>query len=184
MLRASRQRYRHKGELILDEKARKRFFEKVAVNPKTGCWEWWAYRDREGYGRFRLDGKTLLAHRVSYEMAKGKIPEVLQIDHLCRVRACVNPDHLETVTGKENLHRGEAPAAANRAKTHCIRGHELSGDNLYVYPDGRRSCKACQAEYHRRRRAKKKKKKKEAKGERVRWGLGGEPDEGGGGRDG
>ena len=141
----------------MDEKAKKRFFDKVVVNPETGCWEWTACRNRDGYGRFKLDGRKRYAHRVAYELIKGKIPEGLQIDHLCRVRACVNPDHLEPVTCRENLHRGETFNAANAAKTHCPQGHPLSGDNLYVRPDGRRGCKTCQAEHGRRYWAKKKK---------------------------
>ena len=140
----------------MKEKDRKRFFDKVVVDPETGCWNWTAYRDRNGYGRFRLDGKTHFAHRIAYELLRGEIPEGLQIDHLCRHRGCVNPDHMEPVSSKENTLRGETLAAANVAKTHCPHGHPYSGDNLYVRPDGNRRCRACDAERARRCRAKKK----------------------------
>ena len=145
------------GELVLDEKAKKRFFDKVVVDPETGCHNWTGGQNGKGYGLFSIGVKKYYAHRVAYELAKGKIPEGLEIDHLCRVRDCVNPDHLEAVTHKENLHRGETFAAANAAKTHCPQGHPLSGDNLYVDPRGRRECRTCRAERDRRRcRAKKK----------------------------
>ena len=138
----------------MDEKAKKRFFDKVVVDPETGCWNWTACRMRNGYGRFKLDGKMHSAHRVCYELIKGKIPEGRELDHTCRNRACVRPDHLEAVTHQENMRRG---VSANRAKTHCPQGHRLSGDNLYVDPVGKRHCRTCRAERDRRYRAKKKK---------------------------
>ena len=141
----------------MDEKAKKRFFDKVVVDPETGCWEWSAARTQGGYGVFWFDGKQHYAHRVAYELVKGKIPEGLELDHLCRHRACVRPDHLEAVTHKENLLRGETFQAANAAKTHCPQGHPYSGDNLYVTPDGERECRTCRAESARRYRARKKK---------------------------
>ena len=132
----------------------KRFFDKVVVDPETGCWNWKAQRTWNGYGRFRLDGKLHYAHRVCYELVKGKIPEGLELDHLCRNRGCVRPGHLEAVTHQENVRRG---VPANSAKTHCLQGHRLSGDNLYVRPDGERVCRTCRAERARRYRTKKKK---------------------------
>lgn len=86
-----------------------------------------------------------LAHRVAYEMLVGPIPEGKQLDHLCRQRTCWNPAHLEVVTGRENTLRGVGRTAVNAAKTHCSRGHELAGDNLYVH-DGQRKCRACKKE--------------------------------------
>ena len=138
----------------MKEKAKKRFFDKVIVDPETGCWTWTAARVWNGYGQFWLDGKMHRAHRVCYELIKGKIPEGLELDHTCRNRGCVNPAHLEATTHRENLRRG---VSANRAKTHCPKGHPLSGDNLYVDPDGKRECRTCRAEHRRRYRAKKKK---------------------------
>ena len=79
---------------------------------------------RTGYGRIRIDGKTHNAHRVSFEIFKGKIPDGLQIDHLCRVRHCINPDHLEAVTQQENIRRQLL------AHTHCPHGHELTPENV------------------------------------------------------
>ena len=145
------------GELVLDEKAKKRFFDKVVVDPETGCHNWTGGQNGKGYGLFSIGVKKYYAHRVAYELAKGKIPEGLEIDHLCRVRDCVNPDHLEAVTHKENLHRGETVSAANAAKTHCPQGHPYSGDNLHVASDGWRRCKTCRAERARLRRAKQRK---------------------------
>ena len=81
------------------------------------------------------------AHRVAYEIIKGKIPDGLDLDHLCRNKVCVNPDHLEAVTRRENLMRGNTIIAKEVKQTHCKRGHPLSGNNLYFY--GFRRCKKC-----------------------------------------
>lgn len=103
-----------------------------------GHWLWKRAIDPTGYGRFSVDGRMLYAHRWAYGFFVEPIPEGRQIDHLCRVRHCVYPPHLEVVTQQENLRRG-----GNAAKTHCIHGHEFSAENTYVNPDGRRSCRAC-----------------------------------------
>lgn len=121
-----------------------RFQEKIKVNPDTGCWEWTGYRDPAGYGRIRRGGTVAYVHRVAREIHRGPIPAGLQLDHLCRVRHCANPDHLEPVTARENILRGEGQAAVNAAKTHCAQGHALSGENLYIHPGrGFRLCRAC-----------------------------------------
>jgi HNH endonuclease len=114
----------------------------VLVNPLTGCWEWTGSRDRDGYGRTWASGKRRSVHRVSYEMTYGPIPAGLQIDHLCRVRHCANPAHMETVTPRVNTLRGKTVPAANAAKTHCINGHEFTPENTRIYR-GWRCCRAC-----------------------------------------
>lgn len=103
-----------------------------------GCWEWTGAKNAGGYGVCR--GQQ--AHRASYELLVGPIPAGLQLDHLCRNRACVNPDHLEPVTRKVNILRGEGVAAKNARKTHCLNGHELTGHNLIQHKGGR-ECRAC-----------------------------------------
>jgi hypothetical protein len=130
-----------------------RFVAKMGpVDPDTGCQPWRGrIASSHGYGTFFADGKLRRAHRFSYELFKGPIPEGMQIDHLCRNCACVAPDHLEAVTQQENLRRGVGREAA-RARCHefwgsrpgeCRRGHVIDGDNLYVSPDGRRFCRTC-----------------------------------------
>lgn len=120
-----------------------RFWSKVSTpDGEHGCWEWTASRDVDGYGSFWLDGKPRKAHRLSYEDAVGPVPTELQLDHLCRVRHCVNPAHLEPVTQKQNAERG-----ALAMRTHCPQGHPYSGSNVVTYnrKDGRprRQCRTC-----------------------------------------
>ena len=117
-----------------------RFWSKV--DKSNECWLWLTATNLNGYGRFRLNGKTRLAHRVAYEFVVGEIPEGLQLDHLCRVRLCVNPAHLEPVTCLKNNHRGLS-GVSNRSKTHCPQGHAYDSSNTYVDKLNRRYCKAC-----------------------------------------
>lgn len=114
---------------------------------ESGCWLWTGATMKSGYGvinRGRSEG-TALVHRVSYELRVGEIPAGLQLDHLCRVRNCVNPAHLEPVSQKTNLLRGESDSAKNARKSHCPRGHELAEPNLMPSQArrGQRSCLAC-----------------------------------------
>ena len=99
---------------------------------------------RTNYGKVWLNGKSRSVHRVSYEHRYGKIPDGLVIDHLCRNRICVNPDHLEAVTSKINIMRSPiAPASINARKTHCPKNHFYTPENTYYYPDNRRACRTC-----------------------------------------
>ena len=118
-----------------------RFLAKIRVS--NSCWEWQGTITKKGYGQFNLKTKKKAsAHRLSYEIFKGDIPIGLTIDHLCRNRRCVNPDHLECVTMTINVLRGTGPTAINKRKTHCIRGHELLGYNL-IKDVGGRHCRTC-----------------------------------------
>lgn len=113
-----------------------------------GCWIW-TRAQNYGYGRWgkRDADQYRRAHVVIWETFNGPVPDGLELDHLCRVRCCVNPAHLEAVTHRENVARGESPSASLMKQTHCKHGHLLSGDNLYLAP-GRngnysRICREC-----------------------------------------
>lgn len=134
-----------------------RFWAKVRFgdHPKGlrgSCWEWIGALSDEGYGRFQLYGSTVYAHRFAYENIVGPVPSGLQLDHLCRTRHCVNPWHLDPVTGRENYRRS---LIGNAAKTHCPQGHEYDLLNTYFSKEGRRGCRICRAEAMRRFHGKK-----------------------------
>lgn len=93
------------------------------------CWLWAGTINHLGYGHVARDGKTEMAHRIVYEHEVGLIPDGLTLDHLCKVRHCVNPRHMEVVTLKENILRGTSPSATNAKKTHCVNGHEFNEEN-------------------------------------------------------
>jgi hypothetical protein len=107
------------------------------------CWLWTAALDRHGYAEIKVGKRHHLAHRVAYELFVGAIPDDLVIDHKCRVRHCLNPEHLEPVTNRENILRGVGPAAKNAAKTHCPQGHPYDEANTIIRPHGSRRCRAC-----------------------------------------
>lgn len=122
-----------------------RLMEKVVVDP-SGCWLFTGAR-ASGYGRISKGGHSggiAPAHRVVYEALVGPIPDGLQLDHLCRVRHCVNPAHLEPVTPRENLLRGETLTSQHAAKTHCVNGHALSSENVRMTREGSRRCRTCE----------------------------------------
>lgn len=124
---------------------RARIEQRVEPEPNTGCWLWLlAVNKKSGYGQMGVNGRVLYAHRVAYEAWRGPIPEGLTIDHLCRVRSCVNPDHLEAVTMRENTLRGESTAARNARKTHCPEGHPIEAGNANTKTwNGWRRCRTC-----------------------------------------
>lgn len=134
-----------------------KFAKRVAL-ADSGCLQWIGAEDWDGYGRFYIgDSKEVRAHRWSYEYHVGPIPVGLVIDHLCRNKLCVNPNHLEAVTDRVNVLRGVGPSALHAKKTHCPAGHPYAGDNLYIHePSNMRRCRTCQREQVRARRAKKK----------------------------
>ncbi len=125
-----------------------RFEEKILLIPFNECWEWGGNKYPNGYGRFTIKSKGRLAHRISYGLYTGEIPDGLVLDHLCRNKGCVNPKHLEPVTSRENLLRSEITMASMaRKKTHCYKGHEFSKENTSKYSNGSRRCKQCQRDW-------------------------------------
>lgn len=137
---------------------RDRLWLHIAVEPETGCWLWTGARNEQGYGRVSMPtgvqgGRTDLVHRVTYVEYVGPIPDGQILDHTCHDpqtcvapcphTACCNPEHLEPVTQKVNLHRGGGAQADNAAKTHCKFGHEFTPENTRIVPRGRR-CKQCE----------------------------------------
>lgn len=150
-----------RGRKPIDPKVR---FWRHVEKHESGCWLWTGGKTRGGYGTFNpTRDKAQVAHRYWYEVAIGPVPRELDLDHLCRVRHCVNPDHLEPVTRSENIRRGilhgpadgGAAASRQRAKTHCPRGHEYTLENTYSPPSRptARYCRQCHLEHTRERRA-------------------------------
>lgn len=114
----------------------------IKVGP-SGCWEWQRSKSDDGYGWASLNNRTYQAHRLVYRLLAGEIPEGLVLDHLCRRRHCVNPEHLEPVTTAENLRRSTlTPSGMNT----CVKGHD------FVTIRGQRRCPQCLADYEERRR--------------------------------
>lgn len=129
-------------------KSQDRFEAKLVKGDPAECWPWLGARNStRWYGRFAFGGRASQAHRVAYELYVGPIPPGLEIDHLCRNTICVNPNHLEAVTGSENRRRAQ-PGLQQRARcqrmTHCKRGHEFTPENTRALMHGRRCCRTCE----------------------------------------
>jgi len=120
---------------------------------ESGCWEWTGALNHGGYGTFLVDGRRMGAHRAAYLLHVGSIPDGLDLDHLCRVRHCVNPAHLEPVTRSENLRRGVGVGKWHTALETCPEGHPYDDSNTYHDARGWRGCRACRSEASRRYRA-------------------------------
>lgn len=125
------------------------FWARVRQGPTSDCWPWVGTFNRSGYGRVHRWGRQEQTHRVAYELAVGPIEPGMEIDHLCRNRACCNPAHMEVVTHRENTMRGQTIVAAAAARTHCPRGHPYDEVNTYFHPSCGRMCRTCQREHKR-----------------------------------
>jgi hypothetical protein len=124
------------------------------VDKTETCWNWKGYLQPNGYAAYGSKKNRDYAHRISYRLFKGEIPNGLDIDHLCRNRKCINPEHLEAVSRRINLLRGIGFPSIEAAQTHCIHGHEFNQVNTN-FNSGKRKCRACDAERHRKYRQKK-----------------------------
>jgi hypothetical protein len=134
-----------------------RLWGRTRVNGPDQCWEWQGYINPSGYGYIGVHHRPRYTHRVAYELVVGPIPDGLVIDHLCRVRHCVNPSHMEPVTNRENLMRGESSSAIAARRDHCAKGHPYD-ERTWVSKQGKRHCRTCTNEraaagYHRRKAA-------------------------------
>lgn len=120
-----------------------RFWAKVVKT--DSCWLWAGGENGKGYGFMKVVAgeSPVYVHRFAYDLLVGPIPEGLTIDHLCRVRNCVNPDHLEAVTSRVNTLRGFGTSAQNARKTHCKNGHRFDAGNTRIKGDGWRECRSC-----------------------------------------
>lgn len=119
-----------------------RFLNKIKILD-SGCWKWISTITNQGYGQFWFNGKQRSSHRFIYKYYHGEVNSSLVLDHLCRNRKCVNPEHLEQVSIKENILRGNGFAALNIKKTHCKNGHEFIDNNTHLDSNGHRRCKFC-----------------------------------------
>lgn len=122
------------------EREKNAFLDKVLIGDE--CWEWTGAHTPQGYTRLCYAGNSRPAHRFAYLWLFGDIPDDFDLDHLCRNRGCVNPSHLEPVTRRENLLRGDTFAARNAFRTHCPSGHEYTEDNISMFR-GQRRCREC-----------------------------------------
>lgn len=152
------------SESLADPDYRKSTMARVLASVSVtdaGCWEWQRRLTYDGYGVIQVKNHSVRAHAVALAIRRGAMwPRELQVDHLCRNRACCNPEHLELVTSAENSRRGLKPqqfyedvVAPQKAQTSCLRGHDFDEANTYWAPNGRRGCRKCRAATERRRKA-------------------------------
>lgn len=113
------------------------------VRPSSGCWLWQGATTGAGYGVFRVGNRLVLAHRLAYEYRAEPIPAGLTLDHLCRTPACVRRSHLEAVSNRVNILRGNGATARHARQTHCVHGHAFDEGNTSYNKNGSRYCKAC-----------------------------------------
>ena len=125
--------------------------DRATVTDENGCWIWQRYLNPDGYGKIRFEKVEWLTHRLSYTVHVGPIPEGLVIDHLCSVRSCCNPAHLEATDNGTNLQRGSHPNHVAARNQTCTKGHPITEDSP-TRSDGRRRCRVCINEGARRRR--------------------------------
>lgn len=118
-----------------------------------GCWVWQGAKNWDGYGHAKHEGRLWLVHRLVYTLVVGPIPEGHTLDHLCRVRACCNPEHVEPVTLRTNILRGDTFQARYAAQTHCKNGHEFTPENTYIEGSGSRRCRECKRRLNREAKA-------------------------------
>ena len=152
------------NRIPVNRKILQQIFSKIKISTElfynnSPCWEWTAYRDKDGYGKLR-DGKNQRpAHRLIFSYFVEQIPSHLHCDHLCQVKHCVNPCHMEPVTPKINIYRSANAASLNVQKTHCLRGHPFNETNTRLSPDKRhRICRKCEYEKTKRLRQHKRQK--------------------------
>lgn len=127
---------------LFDSRLPSRFWDRVIPEPNTGCWYYIGGTRGHGYGSFycSIAEKSVAAHRASWEAANGPVIQGKFLDHLCRVRICVNPSHLEVVTNRENIQRGYD---ARRPRGCCMKGHPMTPENIYIRPTGEHCCVTC-----------------------------------------
>ncbi|MFF7795635.1 HNH endonuclease [Streptomyces sp. NPDC007991] len=134
-----------------------RITERVTVND-AGCWIYTGHLDRYGYGRISYEGKSREAYRIAYEHSVGPVPAGMELDHLCRVRQCVNPNHLEAVSPATNKLRSNSFGGVNARKTACVHGHPYTSENTGYQNNGKyRYCKECRRRTNRSNRQRRQK---------------------------
>ena len=120
------------------------------VEKSDGCWTWKGRRCDHGYGRISDKGKQRHASRVAFEVTHGPLPSNLTVDHLCRNRLCCRPDHLEAVTNRENVLRGNGHSAIAARRSTCAKGHPYTPENTRIYKGHKRQCRICAREWNTR----------------------------------